>query len=243
LGGFDAFLRWGPTCAAGAPPRPGTEGDAEAQSREVASGTTKKVKVASPGALHRVRGAGGARQQGHELRDVCRHGRRRRARAALVRDSIVSVSPCPSCAAEGTVIQNPCPKCQGDGRVRAEKELEINVPRRRRRPSLPHDARPRSPRAAQRSGRRPCRRARHRRDPRFERHGDDLVFDLPISFTQAALGAAVENPDALRRTRPRDPAGHADRCGLPSARQGAAAGRRRRPRHVHVRVHSGRPSS
>src|SRR2546430_7120569 len=31
-------------------------------------------------------------------------------------------------------------------------------------------------------------------DPRFERHGDDLVFDLPISFGQAALGGDVEIP-------------------------------------------------
>jgi molecular chaperone DnaJ len=31
-------------------------------------------------------------------------------------------------------------------------------------------------------------------DPRFERQGDHLVYDLPVSFTQAALGAEVDIP-------------------------------------------------
>src|SRR5437868_3959234 len=31
-------------------------------------------------------------------------------------------------------------------------------------------------------------------DPRFERQGDDLIYDLPVSFTQAALGAEVGIP-------------------------------------------------
>ncbi|MGH7700874.1 MAG: J domain-containing protein, partial [Gemmatimonadales bacterium] len=31
-------------------------------------------------------------------------------------------------------------------------------------------------------------------DPRFERHGDDLIHDLPLSFSQAALGTEVEVP-------------------------------------------------
>jgi molecular chaperone DnaJ len=31
-------------------------------------------------------------------------------------------------------------------------------------------------------------------DPRFERHGEDLIYDLPVSFSQAALGADVEIP-------------------------------------------------
>lgn len=31
-------------------------------------------------------------------------------------------------------------------------------------------------------------------DPRFERHGDDLVYDLPLSFSQAGLGATVTIP-------------------------------------------------
>jgi molecular chaperone DnaJ len=31
-------------------------------------------------------------------------------------------------------------------------------------------------------------------DPRFERHGDDLVYDLQVTYTQAALGAEVQVP-------------------------------------------------
>jgi molecular chaperone DnaJ len=31
-------------------------------------------------------------------------------------------------------------------------------------------------------------------DERFERNGDDLVYDLPVSFSQAALGAAISVP-------------------------------------------------
>jgi molecular chaperone DnaJ len=31
-------------------------------------------------------------------------------------------------------------------------------------------------------------------DERFERHGDDLIFDLSLSFAQAALGASVIVP-------------------------------------------------
>src|SRR5205807_830468 len=31
-------------------------------------------------------------------------------------------------------------------------------------------------------------------DARFERHGDDLVTEVPVSFTQAALGAEIAVP-------------------------------------------------
>ena len=36
-------------------------------------------------------------------------------------------------------------------------------------------------------------------DDRFERQGDDLIFDLPLSFSQAALGARVTGAHAVRR--------------------------------------------
>src|SRR5205807_855210 len=115
---------------------------------EVASGTTKKVKVRT---LDRCTACG--------------------------------------CTGEGTVIQQPCPKCQGDGRVRADKELEINVPAgvadhhylTMRGHGVPG---PRNGPAGDLIAVLDIAE-----DPRFERQGDDLIYDLPVSFTQAALGA------------------------------------------------------
>jgi molecular chaperone DnaJ len=44
-------------------------------------------------------------------------------------------------------------------------------------------------------------------DERFERHGDDLVFDLPLSFSQAALGAELTIPTPYGDEEVRIPAG------------------------------------
>src|SRR5207237_8666476 len=41
---------------------------------------------------------------------------------------VISVSPCPTCAGEGTVISSPCRKCRGEGRVRQDEKIEIHVP-------------------------------------------------------------------------------------------------------------------
>ena len=75
-------------------------------------------------------------------------------------------------------------------------------------------------------------------DERFERQGDDLIYDLPLSFSQAALGVAVHGADALRRG-----GGH-DRRRAPSRRRssgcagGASRGWARAPRATCiVRVH------
>jgi molecular chaperone DnaJ len=43
--------------------------------------------------------------------------------------------------------------------------------------------------------------------PIFQREGDDLVYDLPISFVQAALGAEMEVPSLNGKVPLRIPAG------------------------------------
>jgi molecular chaperone DnaJ len=119
----------------------------------------------------------------------------------------LSVSPCPTCGGDGTVIKDPCPKCQGDGRVKAEKTVQIDVPagvadhhyltvRGQGAPG------PRNGPAGDLTA-----VLEIAEDPRFERHGDDLIHDLPITFTQAALGAELTVPTPYGETMLKVPAG------------------------------------
>ena len=43
--------------------------------------------------------------------------------------------------------------------------------------------------------------------PHFERHGQDILYDLPIGFSQAALGAEIEVPSLTGKARMKIPAG------------------------------------
>ena len=204
---------------------------------EVASGTTKKVKVRT---LERCTACGGTGAAPGTKATSCvtcaGTGEVRRAARSMF-GQFVSVSPCPSCAGEGTVIQQPCPKCQGDGRVRAEKELEINVPAgvadhhyltmRGHGVPGPRNGPPGDLIAVLDIA----------EDSRFERHGDDLIYDLAVSFSQAALGAELTVPtpygDAMLKVQPGTQTGAVYRLrgkGLPRVGEGGRG-------DLHVRVH------
>jgi molecular chaperone DnaJ len=106
----------------------------------------------------------------------------------------VSVSPCPSCAGEGVVVASPCPDCRGDGRVKVDKTVQIDVP------AGVADHHYLTMRGAGVPGSRNgppgdlVAVLEIAEDQRFERRGDDLLFDLPVSFAQAALGTDAEVP-------------------------------------------------
>lgn len=79
-------------------------------------------------------------------------------------------------------------------------------------------------------------------DPRFERHGDDLVYDLALSFTQAALGAELDVPTpygtATLKVQPGTQTGAVYRLrskGLPRVGEGGKG-------DLHVRVHVWTPT-
>ena len=106
----------------------------------------------------------------------------------------VSVSPCPTCAGEGSVILQPCEACRGEGRVRAERSVPVEIPAG---VSGNNYLTLRGQGAAG---------ARNgptgdllvmldiKDDDRFERQGDDLIYDLALSFSQAALGGEFDVP-------------------------------------------------
>src|SRR3989454_1304871 len=161
---------------------------------EVAAGATKTVKLRT---LERCTQCAGTGARPGTLATTCATcggtGEVRRA-ARSIFGQFLSVSPCPTCGGEGTVIADPCSRCGGDGRVKADKTIQIDVPpgvadhhyltMRGQGVPGPRNGPPGDLIAVLDIA----------EDPRFERHGDDLVVDLPLSFAQAALGAEVRVP-------------------------------------------------
>jgi len=101
---------------------------------------------------------------------------------------------CPKCRGEGTIIKNPCVKCAGTGRVRLIKKIEVNIPA-----GVDTGSRLRvqgEGEAGLKGGPRGDLYIYiHVKDHAiFERHGYDIVCDVPISFPVASLGGEIEIP-------------------------------------------------
>ncbi|MDQ1240593.1 MAG: molecular chaperone DnaJ, partial [Thermodesulfobacteriota bacterium] len=98
---------------------------------------------------------------------------------------------CPSCQGSGTVITNPCEACRGVGRVLVTKKLSIRIP-----PGVETGSRLRLQGegdpgdAGAPSG--DLYVFIHVRDHEvFKRHGDEVVIEVPISYSVAALGGEI----------------------------------------------------
>lgn len=101
---------------------------------------------------------------------------------------------CSSCRGEGKIIKNPCTRCGGTGMYRATKNIEVTVPA-----GVDTGSRLRiqgEGEAGQKGGPRGDLYIYiHVKDhPIFERHGYDIICNVPISFPLAALGGEIEIP-------------------------------------------------
>lgn len=101
---------------------------------------------------------------------------------------------CPTCRGAGTIIKNPCKKCHGQGRVQKTKTLSVNIP------------------AGVDTGDRIRLAGEGEAGPNgmppgdlyvqisvleheiFQRDGNDLYCEVPVSFVDAALGGELEVP-------------------------------------------------
>jgi molecular chaperone DnaJ len=115
-------------------------------------------------------------------------GEVRRVRQSIL-GQMVTASPCPRCGGIGQEIASPCPDCRGEGRRTEEKTYEVDIPA-----GVDDGTQLRLPgrgAAGPRGG--PLGdlylHTRVRPHPRFRREGQDLVAELHVPMTQAALGA------------------------------------------------------
>jgi len=101
---------------------------------------------------------------------------------------------CPECGGEGYRPEKPCNVCQGEGRVKSEEEIEFFIPAGvDTNQVIKIEGKGDAGRKGGKSGDLYVR-IFVKRHPIFERKGDDLYIETPISFTQAVLGDEIEIP-------------------------------------------------
>ena len=161
---------------------------------EIASGTTKKVKIKRYNKCTVCNGTGAKSPNAFKTCSVCGGSGEVRQVSRSIFGQFVNISTCSNCNGTGKVISDPCPACNGDGRVYGEATIRIQVPAGVTEGSymtirgegnagknggeagdvivvfheLPHEY--------------------------FLRDGDDVIYDLYLSFPEAALGTEVEVP-------------------------------------------------
>ena len=108
--------------------------------------------------------------------------------------TVQTTRPCDTCKGRGKIVETPCRTCNGRGQVRRKKTVEVNIP------AGINDEQVLNVSGHGNSGVNggPAGDLHVyigiRPHPIFERRGDDIWCDLPVTFTQAALGANVTVP-------------------------------------------------
>jgi len=168
---------------------------------DIARGETKKIKLSRLKPCEECNATGGARGSKPTVCTTC-HGRgevRHVSRSFL--GQFVQTSTCPACGGVGEIILDKCLRCAGEGRVKGEVTLSVNIP------------------AGVTSGNYLTLRGQGNAGLRggpagdvfvvveekpheiFERHGDDILYRLLLTFPQAALGDEVEVPTLNGRVK------------------------------------------
>ena len=182
-------------------PGPGRAGHRQAHAGRSGRGRQEDRPLQGARPLHHLRGHAAPSRARKPV--AVRHLRRQRRGpprgAQHVRAVRVGVALSHLRAARASVIQDACEVCRGEGRVRAERTVTVEIPAG---VSTNNYLTLRGQGAAgPRNG--PAGdllvMLDIKDDDRFERQGDDLIFDLPLSFSQAALGVRVQGAHALWR--------------------------------------------
>lgn len=120
-------------------------------------------------------------------------GQVRRAQRSVF-GTMMSVTTCPTCRGEGSLITDPCPDCNGSGATPDKMKVSVEVP-----PGVSDGTRLRLSGRGESAGRTGQAgdlfvEIEVEPDPRFERRDADLVYILPLTVPEATLGARVDVP-------------------------------------------------
>lgn len=174
---------------------------------EIAKGVEKKIKVKRLDKCESCGGTGAKAGSPTVTCPVCQGTGEIRQVSRSFFGQFVNVTECDHCQGEGRIVKDPCPACSGQGRTKDTATISVQIP------------------AGVTSGNfMPLRgqgNAGFRGGPagdlivyieeeeheQFERHGNDILYELFISFSQAALGDEIEVPTLTGKAKMKVPAG------------------------------------
>jgi molecular chaperone DnaJ len=174
---------------------------------EIAKGTAKTIKVKKYIKCDTCNGSGAKDKNSSQTCRTCNgNGQVRRVQNTFL-GQMQTVTTCPDCNGEGTVITNKCNVCKGEGRVYGEEMVTLEIP------AGVQEGMQLSMGGKGNMGERGGGSGdliiliEEEAHPFLHREGLNVAFDLYISFTDAVFGTQTEVPTIDGRAKIKIPVG------------------------------------
>lgn len=177
--------------------------DLEITFDEAAHGCEKEISVSKLDACETCSGTGGEKGAHYEPCSTCGG----RGQVVTARGIFSIAQTCPRCEGAGRTIDKPCRSCQGSGQRERTSKITLRIP-----PGVDAGSRLRSSGNGE-SGKRGGGPGdlyviiHVKAHEIFQRDGDDLLCEVPINFTTAALGGEINVPTLNGSAQIKIPAG------------------------------------
>jgi len=174
---------------------------------EIATGVERTIKVRHLVRCDACNGSGVAAGSSRKTCPQCRGAGQVRTLTRTFLGTVQQVTTCSMCRGEGEIIADPCKVCRGEGRLEGSSKVTIKVP-----PGVSsgnYMTIENMGNAAPRHGQPGDLIAyfEEKEHEQFTRHGDNVLYELPISFTTAALGGEVVVPTLASEAKLKIPPG------------------------------------
>ena len=174
---------------------------------EAMSGCEKELNVPRMETCEDCRGSGCAPGTTAEVCPDCRGSGTVRVQQRMGGMAFTSSAPCSRCRGTGKIIHQPCKSCGGGGNVRKQRKISVSIPQGI------NDKQAVSLRGQGNAGANngPAGdlivEVRVKPHPYFQREGTSVLYECPVSFYQAAMGAELEIPTIDGKVKYTLPAG------------------------------------
>ncbi|MBN9350322.1 MAG: molecular chaperone DnaJ [Chitinophagaceae bacterium] len=174
---------------------------------EIAKGATKTIKVKKYILCPQCHGSGAKDRNSLQTCHTCGgSGQVRRVQNTFL-GQMQTVTTCPECNGEGSIITNKCSQCRGEGRIYGEENVKIDIP------AGVSEGMQLSLSGKGNAGERGGSAGdliiliEEEKHPQLQREGSNVAFNLYISFTDAVFGIQTEVPTIDGRAKIKIPAG------------------------------------